>query len=981
MRKLIRLLPVIVLVFMLDLPPSLLAQSGKGAVSGRVTDTSGGVLQGAEVELQPRGAIKITNSQGDYYITDLTPGTYTITVTYVGFSLFTQVVNITAGQTAAVNVKMDVATSNDQVIVTAERASGEAEAVNRERNADNVLQVLPAEVIRSLPNANMADAIGRLPSVTLERDEGEGKYVQIRGTEPRLTNATVDGVTVPSPESGVRQLKFDTIPSDLVESVEINKTMQANQDGDGIGGSVNMITKSATDRPTIAFYGLGGTSPIQGGRQNYETTATVGKRFLSNNKLGILGGFSYDWNGRGIDDIEPVPDVATNNTTGATQNFFVSQDIREYAYYRSRWGLGGTADYKLSEGSDIYVRGLYSDFKNYGDRWVYSLTDNTPGISTFNGNGCSTDDAGVTTCTGAPSFNTQIRRPEYTVGSVVIGGRHVLATTWFNWDFSVSRSHESENGYATGSFGIPTSSTYTGVCTFSPTLTKDVYRPQWSPACYSEAYNTANMALNDTQTDLGKTAQLNLQFAGAMAKRYHIGSHLSNIEIGGKFRNAHKYDHIYTNEYAINTADNGDYLAIAPISQFNPRVYNTNYYNNSYPLGQVINYSPVNNYVLANTGQFSFSSGAAGNSNFYNYVEQVSAGYVMNTIDFNKFRFIAGVRIEGTNLRTLSWQDGCTSSETLICPGGDVPAGFNYPGGGSYIKVLPSASLRYAVTNNTNIRAVYSRTFSRPDPQDIAQSLSVTVNGADTSSVSLGNPNLKAETSNNYDLLFEHYLNPFGAITAGFFYKDLGSPIVTTSFYETFQPTPQYPLARYLVTQPVNIGSGYVTGFEISYLQRFSSLPGFLSGLGVSANYSYTASQANGLYDRTDTPRLLRQAPNTWNISPTYDRGRLSIRLGLSYNGASIYSYQYQDGTAPGGTATPGGIKGPLSDTYFYPHFQVDVQGSYRLTHGFNFIAYGLNLNNEVFGFYNGSTQYMIQREYYTPTFALGLRWSPTHEK
>src|SRR6058998_1114208 len=139
---------------------------------------------------------------------------------------------------------------------------GEADAINRERTADNVLQVLPAEVIRSLPNANMADAIGRLPSVTLERDEGEGKYVQIRGTEPRLTNVTLDGVNVPSPESGIRQIKLDTISADLVESVEINKTLQANQDADGIGGSVNLVTKTAGERPTIAFSGTGGLTPI-----------------------------------------------------------------------------------------------------------------------------------------------------------------------------------------------------------------------------------------------------------------------------------------------------------------------------------------------------------------------------------------------------------------------------------------------------------------------------------------------------------------------------------------------------------------------------------------------------------------------------------------------------------------------------------------------------------------------------------------------
>ena len=125
---------------------------------------------------------------------------------------------------------------------------------------------------------------------------------------------------------------------------------------------------------------------------------------------------------------------------------------------------------------------------------------------------------------------------------------------------------------------------------------------------------------------------------------------------------------------------------------------------------------------------------------------------------------------------------------------------------------------------------------------------------------------------------------------------------------------------------------------------------------------------------RSDHPRLLRDSPNTWNISPTYDKGRFSYRLGLSYNQANIYSYQYQDGL-------PGGVTGPLADTYFYTHFQIDMQGSVRLEKGFTFIGAILNTNNEVFGFYNGSSPYMIQREFYKPTYSVGLRWTPFREK
>jgi hypothetical protein len=148
-----------------------------------------------------------------------------------------------------------------------------------------------------------------------------------------------------------------------------------------------------------------------------------------------------------------------------------------------------------------------------------------------------------------------------------------------------------------------------------------------------------------------------------------------------------------------------------------------------------------------------------------------------------------------------------------------------------------------------------------------------------------------------------------------------------------------------------------------------------MGGLGISANYSYTTSTARGLPDRSDQPALLRQAPNTWNIGPTFDTKRFSMRLGMSYNDKMIYAYQWTDG------ADSVGVKGPSGDNYLYAHFQVDVQGSYRLPWGFSVYGYGLNLNNEVFGFYNGSTQYVVQREYYHPTYAGGVRWNSAHER
>src|SRR3984893_8261434 len=176
------------------------AQTGRSGIVGHVNDSAGAAVQHARVELQPGGIVATTGDTGDFTISDLAPGDYTLTVSYVGFSVFSSRVRVGAGEPVRVNAVLQLGTQNESITVHSDRQGGEAEALDIERTADNIVQVLPADVITSLPNTNIADALGRLPSVSLERDEGEGKYVQIRGTEPRLSNVTLDGIHLPSPE-------------------------------------------------------------------------------------------------------------------------------------------------------------------------------------------------------------------------------------------------------------------------------------------------------------------------------------------------------------------------------------------------------------------------------------------------------------------------------------------------------------------------------------------------------------------------------------------------------------------------------------------------------------------------------------------------------------------------------------------------------------------------------------------------------------
>jgi TonB-dependent receptor len=348
------------------------AQAGKGTISGAVKDSGNSELQSAEVNLLPIGKKKVTDNLGQFKFTDVMPGEYTVSVSYVGFAVSNAPVTVDAAKNASVNVVLQVASQVDQVLVSTERLQGEAEAINIEREADDIVQVLPSRVINSLPNTNIADAVGRAPSVSLERDEGEGKYVQIRGTEPRLTNTTINGVNVPSVEGTVRNIKLDSVPANLVERIEVFKTLSASQDADGIGGTVNLVTRTEGERLTHNFGGSAGYTPIQGGRTLGEFDGTVGQRFGTAKKFGFLLGGTFDRNNRGINDLEPGPTSGTDPGTGKPVAFFSSEDQRTYSYYRSRYGVATGIDYNFKPGSNIYLKGLYSDFHDYGDTWVYT---------------------------------------------------------------------------------------------------------------------------------------------------------------------------------------------------------------------------------------------------------------------------------------------------------------------------------------------------------------------------------------------------------------------------------------------------------------------------------------------------------------------------------------------------------------------------------------------------------------------------------
>ncbi len=925
------------------------AQERSGTIAGLVKDAEGGVLPGARIVLQPKNRSTSSNAQGEFAVPDLPANSYTVTVSYVGFVPYTTTVVVNAGQVSHLDAVLQVSAQGETVTVQAGRERGEVEAINVERTADNIVQVLPADVITSLPNTNIADAVGRLPSVSLERDEGEGKYVQIRGTEPRLSNVTIDGIHVPSPEN-VRNVKLDVLPSDLIEAIEVNKTLSANQDADAIGGSVNLVTKMPSDRPYFSVLGMGGYTPIDRGRTLNQFALTVGDRFGPNKRFGIMLGGSYDHNNRGIDDMEPAYDFLQTPSGGTFQGPD-TEDIRQYLYNRTRYGIDGEIDYRLADMSSVYLRGLFSRFHDFGQDWIYS-----PAISNFvsDPNTCSSAPAtsfnGPTGC-GGMGFTDVYRKPSQQIFSVQAGARHPLGTALLSYTLALSES-KAVSSYPRAGFdgpGATDSSVAFGVDTsnaFTPKFPVLNGVNMYDPAAYTLSYLSFQ---NDNTFERDVVGDVSLN------KPYNIGDHYGSFEVGFKGWDARK-----TQLYSDSTFGPSGNLFM---SSFLGSYRNSNYYLGRITAGPTTDYNKILAYFNDNPGQFSGGFDPVRSyPNDFDISERIWAGYVMNTISFGKLRLQTGLRIESTG-------DSLLGTEVTLDSGGNFAGLAPLRAKNTYTDFFPSIQAQYALTPQTVLRAAYGMGIARPNFGDIAPYVLYDPTSNNSFPVSAGNPDLKPTHAQNFDLVIERYLKPVGLIQFGGFYKDLTDPIYTVSMLRTTEP-----YAGYGEFVPVNGARAHVGGIEMAWQQRLRFLPGLLNGTGVRTNYSYTTSRASFPSDfgRTDHPSLIRQAPNNWNVDVTYDKKGISARMGLTHNDGYIWSY-----AGSNATATAAG------DTYLYPHTQVDAQVSYWIPrgHGLQALVSMLNLNNEVFGFYNGSERYPIQREYYNRTISLGLRWTLSPER
>ncbi|MDZ7260925.1 MAG: carboxypeptidase-like regulatory domain-containing protein, partial [candidate division KSB1 bacterium] len=338
----------ILTLFSMMLIPEVLPAQTKGRITGRVTDANtGDFLPGANVFLKGTSLGAATDRAGKYRIENVPPGTFTLAVSYIGYEDFSTEITVTAGSTVEQDAALKVSYVEMEAVVVHGLREGQIKALSQQRTAPNIQNVVAEEQMQRFPDLNMAEVLQRIPAVSIVRDQGEGRYVQIRGTEARLSAVSVNGERITAPDAGERYVGMDVISATQAASIEVVKALTPDMDADAIGGSVNIVTRSAydSDKPFLHVQTGSGYSE-QLGKPLWQGVFTYGTRFGPDQKFGLTVTGNYDYSKRSTWDNEPSYDEIETTNAGTIPIALVDLALRDYIVKRERWNVAGKLDFR-----------------------------------------------------------------------------------------------------------------------------------------------------------------------------------------------------------------------------------------------------------------------------------------------------------------------------------------------------------------------------------------------------------------------------------------------------------------------------------------------------------------------------------------------------------------------------------------------------------------------------------------------------------
>lgn len=937
MKRLVKLVSLILLF--LNMSSNTFAEEKvnvvkQGTIRGRIIDTSKQTLPGASIYIENLRTGVTSDVNGYYTFSNLNPGTYTIKISYVGYSPVEMKITVPAGRTLEKDVVLNEGLELQEVVVGG-AFQGQRRAINSQKNSLGITNVVSADQVGKFPDSNIGDALKRISGINVQYDQGEARFGQVRGTSADLSSVTINGNRIPSAEGDTRNVQLDLIPADMIQTIEVNKVVTPDMDGDAIGGSINLVTKNSPYKRTITATAGSGYNWISEKAQ-LNLGFTYGDRFF-NDKLGVMLSASYQNAPSGSDDVEFVWDTDSKGTICLTD-----YQIRQYYVTRERQSYSAAFDWDINVNHKLFFKGIFNNRNDWENRYRLTLKDLNKDVNKKKEGAVADNKASVRLQTKAGSPNNRNARLErQRTMDFTLGGEHLFGKLSMDWNASYARASEERPNERYLGYELKKQN-------FDIDLS-DIRRPYASAQAGSTLILNNDFSLQELTEQQEDIVEKDLKFSMNFKLPLVKGFYSNQLRFGAKVVDKSKdkdlefYDYEPVDEKAFNSN-----------SFSNTSEQNRNGYmpGEKYKAGTFISKEYVGGLDLNNSSLFNKTENPEELAGEYKARETVTAGYLRFDQNFGKkLSAMVGLRLENTHLkyngRKLTLNDDGDPESLTVTP--NVKD--------SYLNILPSVLLKYNVSEDFKIRGSFTETLSRPKYSALIPN--VNINNKDNE-LTLGNPELKPTTSFNFDLSADYYFKSVGLVSIGIYYKDINDFIVTQTVRGYEYEGNSYD--KFM--QPRNAGDANLLGVEVGYQRDFGFIAPALKCVGFYGTYTYTHSKVNnfnftGRENEKDL-KLPGSPEHTANASLYFEKGGLNVRL--SYNFASDFIDEMGESA--------------FYDRYYDKVNYMDVNASYTFGKKLRttFYAEANNLLNQPLRYYQGISERTMQSEHYGVKVNAGVK-------
>ncbi|KAA5803559.1 TonB-dependent receptor [Alkalicaulis satelles] len=902
------------------------AASAQHAVSGLVTDANGAPLPGAQVRVRELGLTTSTNRQGQFTFLSVPSGETRIEVNYLGLPTAELALDVQPVERNFITFTL-AADAADRIVITGSILDGQARALNQQRTNRATTNIVSADAIGRFPDENIAEALQRVPGFGIERDQGEGRYVNLRGAPAEFTQISVDGVSIAAVDPGTRAVDLDTIPSDVVNAIEVSKTLLPNQDADSIAGAVNLVTRSPFDRRGFRLNAQGGISYNEyGGTNDRRASFVVSNTFGENETMGALFSASYSQTDRRVDNFESIWDLVTR-PEGDEIFAVVETEIKDYDTRRERMAFTGALEFRPDDQTTFFLRGTASRFEDDELRNLlyieYEAGSLQPGATN-------------TTATWANArLEKELRRRivRNDVFTLAAGGEHDFGTVELDYSLSFNRSEQT----------YPQRNQLNYRSTIRPTISYDYTNRDLPFVSLFETGEHLNLAafgfrentFRGTDTVMDEwSGRVNLSGDGALfgTRARHQAGLSFRLRDGSsdefRFRDRR-------GSTAALTPALADIISNRPSQNFD--------YNLGFKIDDQLAQAYWRSVANISTEDAVLRVPQSVEAD-YSVEENIYGAYAMTELDYGATTVIAGLRVEHTDFSSTAFRlNTTTETATPVSNSRD------------YTNWFPNLTVRHEFSDNLIGRAALTRAIARPNYPDVVARISV----GDTPplTVNRGNPELRPTLSNNFDAGLEYYLRPLGLLAVNVFYKDLEN-------YEFTLRTPgEFEGEQATFIQAENAPDGFIRGLELTWQQTFDFLPGMLGNIGVFGNYTWTDSEMN--IGRTIGGRSVFPLPGhsdyAYNLAVFYETDRFNARLSYNNRGDYLNALDAEDGR---------------KDLYWEGREQLDFTASFDVTDRLGVFFEAKNLTDTPGVRYFGDRSRVYEYEKFGYTMFFGLRFN-----